>query len=81
MARSAGKIRDGVFGVLVALALAFGATQVMASPAPAVLRVCDGPGQYPVSTCPADHDCSALCASFGLNYGGVCTKGCCTCAY
>lgn len=81
MAKPGKRVRDGVFGALVALALAFGATQAVASPAPAVLRTCDGPAQYPVSSCPANHDCSALCATYGLTDGGICNRGCCTCAF
>ena len=80
MPRSARRMRDGVFGAVVALALVFGATQAVASPAPTVFRACDGPGNIPVSSCPADLDCSATCAAHGYPDGGVCRRNCCTCA-
>lgn len=68
----------GVFALVVAGALGFGATQALASTARA--DDCTAWYQVDVGTCPTD-DCFEACGSIGLTDGGICRNGCCTCAY
>jgi hypothetical protein len=70
MKRTAKRLRRGVFGTAVALSLAFGGSQALASPAP---RVDAGPKCDPAL-------CDRLCRAIGA-FSGTCLEGGgCACA-
>lgn len=63
--------RNIVFGAVVTGSLGFGASQATAAPRSAL--ACNGLGEVPVSSCPADGRCNDICEY------GVCFQNCCTC--
>ncbi len=74
MSKRSKSLVGAAWAVLVMVALAFGATQVMASP----ITACNGPGQ--IGTCPPLNSASCWTACEDEDYfGGDCVDGCCEC--
>jgi len=71
----------GLFSVAIAAALAFGASQLMASPQAAA--ACPfNPAAGQVGACSTQAACSQTCLSYFPENGGTgfCRQGCCLCA-
>ena len=78
MSKRSKSLVGAVWAGLVVVALAFGTTQVMASP----ISVCTGPGEIG-RTCPPEDDdsCNDLC-QFIQSPGGYCNENdCCECIF
>ncbi|HEX6747263.1 MAG TPA: hypothetical protein VF092_08170 [Longimicrobium sp.] len=75
------RVARAVFGVAIAAALGFGASQLSASPRAA--STCPfNPSAGLVGACSSQANCESQCLAWFPENGGVghCFQGCCTCA-
>jgi hypothetical protein len=82
MQRISNRMMAPLFALLLAASLAFGVGSALAQPAAAAACPYNpGSGQIGVS-CTVRANCTAPCqAAYPGSPGGVCSGGCCVCAY